>query len=137
MPVISSAFPAAQPRRLPGGLPLPGADCADDDAKLVGATAASQRQLDQWHVPVSTGHQGLEVKPDGMLAGATPGRYVIAMREGSRRRQSIRHPCPLPHFARSSHHLGPSWPILAGRPAHQFEPQSVRRVDTPLKLLRR
>jgi hypothetical protein len=71
MPVISSAFPAPQPSwRLPGGLPLPGADCADDEAKLVGATAASQRQLDQWHVTMSTGHQGLEIKSHGILAGA-------------------------------------------------------------------
>ncbi len=84
-------------------LPLTGANRADDDAKLVGATAASQRQLDKWHVAVPTGRQGLEVKSDGMLAGATPGRYVIALREGSRRRQSIRPPGPLPHFARSSH----------------------------------
>jgi hypothetical protein len=84
-------------------LPLPGADSADDDAKLVGATATSQRQVDQWHVAVSAGHQGLEIKPDSMLTGATPGRHVIAMRDGSRRRQSIRHPGPLPHFARSSH----------------------------------
>jgi hypothetical protein len=53
---------------------FPGADFADDDAKLVGATAASHRQVDQWHVAVSTGHQGPEIKPDGMLAGATSGR---------------------------------------------------------------
>jgi hypothetical protein len=26
---------------------FPAADCADDDAKLIGATAASQRQVDQ------------------------------------------------------------------------------------------
>jgi hypothetical protein len=38
------------------------------------STAASHRQVDQWHVAVSTGHQGPEIKPDGMLAGATPGR---------------------------------------------------------------
>jgi hypothetical protein len=63
---------------LPGGcrLPLPGVGCAHDDAKLVGATAASQRQVDQRHVAMSTGHQAREVKPDGVLAGATPGRHV-------------------------------------------------------------
>jgi hypothetical protein len=63
---------------LPGGcrLPLPGVGCAHDDAKPVGATAASQRQVDQRHVAMSTGHQAREVKPDGVLAGATPGRHV-------------------------------------------------------------
>jgi hypothetical protein len=63
---------------LPGGcrLPLPGVGCAHDDAKPVGATAASQRQVDQRHVAMSTGHQAREVKPDGVLAGARPGRHV-------------------------------------------------------------
>jgi hypothetical protein len=103
MPVISRSFPARPPHPSWVGcagdsLPLPGADCADDDARLVEATAASQRQVDQRHVPVSAGHQGGQVKPDGMPAGATPGRYVIAMRDGSRRRQSICHPGSLPPF---------------------------------------
>jgi hypothetical protein len=69
-----------------GRLPLPSADCADDDAKLVGAAAASQWQMDRRDVAVSAGHQGLEIKPNSMLAGATPGRHVVAMREGPQRR---------------------------------------------------
>jgi hypothetical protein len=56
-----------------GGLPLSGADSADDDAKPVGATTAAERQVDQWHAAMSAGHQGRQVKPDGMLASVAPG----------------------------------------------------------------
>jgi hypothetical protein len=84
--------------RLPAGcrLPLPGASRADDDAELVGATTASQRQMDQRHVAVSAGRQRLLVELDGVPTGATLCRHGIAMRDGPRRRQSIiRHPGPL------------------------------------------
>ena len=57
--------------------------------------------MDQRHVALPTGHQGREVKPDGMPAGATPCRHVIAggMDRGVGRASSV----TVAPLARSSH----------------------------------
>jgi hypothetical protein len=122
-PAAATAVMASAHAGLCGGrLPLPGADCADDDAKLVGATAASQRQMDQRHVAVSAGHKGREVKPDSMLAGATPGRHVVAMREGSRRRAAG----PRSTQHRTAHGL---WRVLAAGILHALDSETVLRLN--------
>jgi hypothetical protein len=122
-PAAATAVMASAHAGLCGGrLPLPGADCADDDAKLVGATAASQRQMDQRHVAVSAGHKGREVKPDSMLAGATPGRHVVAMREGSRRRAAG----PRSTQHRTAHGL---WRVLAAGILHALGSETVLRLN--------
>ena len=53
-------------------LPLPRVDRADDDPKLPGTTAASQRQMDQRHVTVPASDQRGEVELARVMAGAAP-----------------------------------------------------------------